>query len=115
MWDILKHDVRSGSGAIMAKLCLAFLLGLAGVFALVVAVEPYVSPLILWPPLVLMLVLGLHAAGRRRLWERYGKMPPLQGLDVRQVRHRLLRNQLNRSYERRLRTNSSRDRGVARI
>ena len=113
MWDVLKQDARTGATQ-TGKLVVAGLLALAAIMALSAAIEPYVSPLVLCLPLLLSVILAIRSLGRRRLWDRHGKMPPLQREDIRRVRSKLVTNKMNRTYERHLRDNSGCDRGRAR-
>lgn len=114
MLDILRHDVRTGPGS-GVKLGLTFLGVFTAIFALVAVVSEYTSPYVLCPPLFVAAVMALYIMGQRVSWQKHGKMPPLQRSDMHNVRHWLLNQQIQKSYERRLHPNASRHRGVARV
>ena len=114
MWQILNHDVRLGSpGVISVALTFSALLG--GVWGLVALISGYCSPYWLCPPLAGLLILAMRVLARREPWKRAGRMPPLQPCDMRRVRERCLGRKPTRSYERRLCSNASRHRGLARV
>lgn len=113
MWDaFLQHLSNCGRDATLFIVALG---GMVGIGVLAHAMGDRVSPYILVPILVVLLALAMRAIGKRMHWERLGKMPPLQREDIRRVRSKLVKNKTNLSYERRMRPNTSRDRGVARL